>query len=116
MPRFPRTAHFSSRSTGSARRCSFAIDTTGSMGPVISVIQNCSQDCQRAPEFLPQQTWPVVLAPFNDPSAPPAMTFTDPGKFISAILSLTASGGGDCHELAMAGLQNANSATSSWGQ
>ena len=90
----------------------FVIDTTGSMGDVIAAVQDAAVQIVNDVRGLDTGSPSVyVLAPFNDPDVPDATTYTDPDEFISAILALGAGGGGDCPELAMAGLANAVQAT-----
>ncbi|EPS44366.1 hypothetical protein H072_1638 [Dactylellina haptotyla CBS 200.50] len=82
----------------------FAIDTTGSMGSVISSVQAAAVaivDERLGTEDEPSS---YVLAPFNDPDFGPVQTFTDADEFKSAINALYASGGGDCPEMAMNGM------------
>jgi hypothetical protein len=55
------------------------------------------------------------LATFNDPDVPQPFVTTDPNAFIAAISSLSANGGGDCPELAGAGMLEAVSAATSGG-
>ena len=85
----------------------FAIDTTGSMGSIIAGVKaqvNAIIDSRRG---TTEQAIQYVLAPFNDPVVP-APTVTDSETvFKSALSALSASGGGDCPELSMAGAYNA---------
>ncbi|KAA2261578.1 VWA domain-containing protein [Solihabitans fulvus] len=84
-----------------------SIDTTGSMGGIISSVQ--AQAIQITDKRIGTDEEPsrYVLAPFNDPSVGPLTTTDDPVTFKNAISALTASGGGDCPELAMSGLLQA---------
>ena len=56
-----------------------------------------------------------VLATFNDQEAPPPFVTTDPAAFEAAIRSLSANGGGDCQQMAGAGMFEAVSAASPGG-
>jgi hypothetical protein len=95
---------------------SFAIDTTGSMGPVITGVRSDAISIVNARRGTLNEPVLYVLAPFNDPNAPQAQSFTDADAFIAAIQALTADGGGDCPELAMHGLEEALALTSEGGQ
>lgn len=80
----------------------FVIDTTGSMGSIIAAVRDAAISIVNQARTLGVAQSPslYVLAPFNDPDVPPATPFTNPDRFIEAILALDASGGGDCPELA----------------
>lgn len=86
---------------------SIAIDTTGSMGPIIESVKNQAIAIVDARIGTPLEPTKYVLAPFNDPSVPTAMVFDEPNGFKAAISSLSASGGGDCPELAVGGMLQA---------
>ncbi|KAK0658087.1 hypothetical protein B0T16DRAFT_402982 [Cercophora newfieldiana] len=80
-----------------------AIDTTGSMGQYIRALRTevrrivtGSLGSTDAPPLL-------VLSPFHDPSTGPVTSTPDPIDFLAALDTLSASGGGDCPELSLAG-------------
>ena len=84
-----------------------AIDTTGSMGSIIEAVKQQAISMVDSRVGTALEPTKYVLAPFNDPSVPAAMVFTEPAPFKSAISSLFASGGGDCPELAVGGILQA---------
>jgi von Willebrand factor A domain-containing protein 7 len=84
-----------------------AIDTTGSMGSIIEAVKQQAISMVDSRIGTALEPTKYVLAPFNDPSVPAAMVFTEPAPFKSAISSLFASGGGDCPELAVGGVLQA---------
>jgi hypothetical protein len=94
---------------------SIVMDTTGSMGDIIGSVQ--AQAIQIVNSRLNTDQEPVeyILSPFNDPFTGPVTTTDDPNQFIAAINSLFASGGGDCPELSMTGMLNAESASDEGG-
>jgi hypothetical protein len=94
---------------------SIVMDTTGSMGDIIASVQ--AQAIQIVNSRLNSDQEPVeyVLSPFNDPFTGPVTTTEDPNQFIAAINGLTAGGGGDCPELSMSGMLNAESASDEGG-
>ncbi|MCJ1245895.1 hypothetical protein MMC30_003099 [Trapelia coarctata] len=83
----------------------FVIDTTGSMGDIISSVR------QQAIKIVDDRVGsfddePIlyVLVPYNDPSLGAITTTSDPDAFKTAISSLGAAGGGDCPEPSMQAL------------
>src|SRR5262249_44451768 len=52
-----------------------------------------------------------LLEPFNDPTWGPATKTLDSTTFLNSVNALTASGGGDCPELAFSGLMDAINAS-----
>jgi hypothetical protein len=85
----------------------FAIDTTGSMGDVIAIAQQESIALASERLGTPDEPAYYVVSPFNDPTTGPVYKTTDFNNFTTNINSLFAFGGGDCPELAMAGMLNA---------
>lgn len=85
----------------------FAIDTTGSMGSVIAGVKSQVNAILAARAGTNEEPVQYVLAPFNDPTVPPAFVTEDPAAFKSALAALSVSGGGDCPELSMTGTFNA---------
>jgi hypothetical protein len=94
---------------------SIVMDTTGSMSDIIASVQ--AQAIQIVNSRLNTDQEPVeyILSPFNDPFTGPVTTTDDPNQFIAAISSLFASGGGDCPELSMSGMLNAEGASDEGG-
>ncbi|KAK3364687.1 hypothetical protein B0T25DRAFT_628270 [Lasiosphaeria hispida] len=82
----------------------FAIDTTGSMGGYIAAVREETKRIVQGRIGTPDQPSVFVLAPFNDPGTGPVTATSDPIAFAAALDSLPAVGGGDCPELAMAGI------------
>lgn len=82
----------------------FAIDTTGSMAPYLAKVK--WQVAIRLLEPFASEP-PYVLSPFNDPKVGPLFISNVTKYFLDELSKLTASGGGDCPELAMAGLSRA---------
>lgn len=89
----------------------FVIDTTGSMTDIIAQVQ--AQVVATVNNVVGTTNEPdqYLLEPFNDPTWGPTFTTDDAGAFIAAVNALTASGGGDCPELAMHGLEDAIAAS-----
>jgi hypothetical protein len=82
----------------------FAIDTTGSMGDIIAVVQEESITLASSRLGTPNEPSYYVVAPFNDPTVGPIMKTPDFTAFEADINSLFASGGGDCPELSITGM------------
>jgi hypothetical protein len=90
-------------------------NTTGSAGNIIDSVKNAAiaiVDRRLGTDEEPAQ---YVLATFNDREVPPPFVTTDPAAFKAAIRSLSANGGGDCRQMAGAGMFEALSAASSGG-
>ena len=85
----------------------FAIDTTGSMGTVIAGVRSEAISIVNSRLSTDEEPSKYVLVPFNDPGVGPATVTSDPVAFKAAISGLSASGGGDCPELSMAGTEKA---------
>lgn len=85
----------------------FAIDTTGSMGSIISQVITQATTIVNDHRGTIDEPSLFVLAPFNDPTTENTTTTGDADAFIAAISVLGAFGGGDCPELAMGGLMSA---------
>ncbi len=85
----------------------FAIDTTGSMGPAIDGVRLAVGQIIDARVNTPEQASQYVLAPFGDPDVPRPLVTDSEASFRSALAALAPNGGGDCPEMAMAGLYNA---------
>ena len=85
----------------------FAIDTTGSMGTAIDGVRTAVGRIIDARLNTPEQASQYVLAPFGDPDVPLPLVTEDETAFKSALAGLQPNGGGDCPEMAMAGLYNA---------
>jgi hypothetical protein len=84
----------------------FAIDTTGSMAPYLETTKRSA--ISLASLLVQQEAKPAstfVLVPFNDPSVGPVSVTTDASTFSNAVGALTATGGGDCPELAYAAME-----------
>jgi dockerin type I repeat protein len=94
----------------------FAIDTTGSMGSIIAEVRSTAISIVNRRLGTSEEPSRYVLSPFNDPSVGPVTVTGDPDIFKQAINALTASGGGDCPELAMAGILNAVTASEEGGE
>jgi hypothetical protein len=80
----------------------FVIDTTGSMGDIISSVQDTAVaivNKLRGTEFEPTS---YVLMGYNDPVGSDLIATTDADAFIAQLESLFANGGGDCPEPAIA--------------
>jgi hypothetical protein len=92
-----------------------AIDTTGSMGPIIAAVRSSAIGIVNARLGTDEEPSKYVLTPFNDPSVGPTRVTTDPDVFKGSIGGLFASGGGDCPELAMTGMLQALSASDEGG-
>lgn len=89
---------------GAGPTLTISIDTTGSMGPIIDSVKNQAIQIVDTRLGTDQEPSKYVLAPFNDPGVGPVTVTDNPDTFKAAISSLFASGGGDCPELAMAGM------------
>ena len=85
----------------------FCIDTTGSMGDIISSVQEQSIAIVTERIGTADEPSSYVISPFNDPDTGPVTVTSDFNVFQSTIDSLTAEGGGDCPELSMTGILNA---------
>lgn len=85
----------------------FAIDTTGSMEDIIDTVR--SEAIEVATSLIGTDDEPglYIVSPFNDPDVGPITVTSDFEVFQDAINGLFASGGGDCPELSIAGMQAA---------
>jgi hypothetical protein len=83
------------------------VDTTGSMGDVISSVKSNISSIVSSVVGTPDEPDQYLLEPFNDPFFGPSTSTSDSGSFLGQVNSLFASGGGDCPELAMHGLLDA---------
>jgi hypothetical protein len=92
-----------------------AIDTTGSMGPIIENVKAQAIQIVNSRLGTDEEPSKYVLASFNDPAVSPPFVTNDPDAFKSAISSLFASCGGDCPELSMTGVYNGLGATDEGG-
>jgi hypothetical protein len=92
-----------------------AIDTTGSMGPIIAAVRAVAISIVDARLGTDEEPSKYVLTPFNDPFVGPTTITTEPDVFKSAISELGAFGGGDCPELSMNGMLQALSASDKGG-
>jgi hypothetical protein len=101
---------------GAGPSLAFAIDTTGSMGSVISGVRSAAIGIVDSRLGTDEEPLQYVLSPFNDPFTGPVTATTNANVFKSAISSLFASGGGDCPELAMSGVYDALSVADEGGQ
>ncbi len=88
-----------------------AIDTTGSMGPIIAGVRSAAIGIVNSRLGTDEEPSKYVLSPFNDPFTGPLTVTKDPDVFKAAIGALGASGGGDCPELANTGKFQALSAS-----
>jgi von Willebrand factor type A domain len=86
----------------------FAVDTTGSMGTVISSVRTSITDLINLVKGTNKEPSSYTLVPFNDPpdDAVPFQS-TDADQFISSLSALTADGGGDCPEPGLHGIYKA---------
>lgn len=84
-----------------------AIDTTGSMGPIIDGVKAQAISIVDSRLGTADEPGTYVLSPFNDPNVGPVIVTTDADTFKNAISALSASGGGDCPELAFTGMEQA---------
>lgn len=86
----------------------FVIDDTGSMGPEIAGVRNTVSRVvdvlNSRPELEPDD---YVLVRFGDPNVGSAFVTEDSGALLNAVSNISPSGGGDCPELAQAGLLEA---------
>lgn len=82
----------------------FAIDTTGSMGSVISAVRAQVISIVNSRLGTDEQPSRYILSPFNDPGIGPITITGDISTFKSSVNALFANGGGDCPELSMTGL------------
>jgi hypothetical protein len=89
----------------------FVIDTTGSMGDIIAQVRSQVISIVQGLVGTTNEPDQYVLTPFNDPTWGPSFSTDSATDFITAVSGLTASGGGDCPELAMHGLLDAISAS-----
>lgn len=89
---------------GAGPALTISIDTTGSMGSIIQSVKTQAIAIVDARLGTDEEPSKYILAPFNDPSVGPVTVTDDPNVFKSAINALSASGGDDCPELAMAGM------------
>lgn len=85
----------------------FAIDTTGSMAPIIAATREQAIAIARGRLGTKDEPIDYVVAPFNDPSTGPVFKTTDFDGFSADVGSLSAFGGGDCPELAISGILDA---------
>ena len=81
-----------------------AMDTTGSMGSIISGVKQQAIQIVDARLDTDEEPSKYVLAAFNDPSVGPTTVTTDADAFKSSINALFASAGDDCPELSMNGM------------
>lgn len=88
----------------------FAVDTTGSMGGIISQVRSQTIALVDARLGTDEEPLQYVLAPFNDPSTGPITVTDDADRFKAALSNLYAWGGDDCPELSMTGTLQAISA------
>src|SRR5262249_22584802 len=89
------------------------IDTTGSMGGIISQVKAQVAQIVNSVRGTDQEPSQYLLQPFNDPDVPGAFVTQDADAFIAAVNALFASGGGDCPELSQTGLLRAVAASQS---
>lgn len=86
----------------------FVIDDTGSMGPEIDGVRNTVSRVvdvvTSIPDLAPDD---YVLVRFGDPNVGSAFVTEDPDALLNAVSNISPSGGGDCPELAQAGLLEA---------
>lgn len=92
-----------------------AIDTTGSMGGIISSVKQQAIQIVNSRLGTDEEPAKYVLAPFNDPGVGPTTVTRDADTFKNAISALVASGGGDCPELSQTGMLQALSASDKGG-
>ncbi len=85
----------------------FTIDTTGSMFDIIDAVKANVSSIVSSVVGTPDEPDQYLLEPFNDPFWGPVTTTSDSNVFLSQVSFLSASGGGDCPELAMHGLLEA---------
>ena len=90
-------------------------NTTGGVGEVIEQVKEAAIALVEKRLGTDEEPAQYVLATFNDQEALPPFVTTDPAAFEAAIRSLSASGRGDCPQMAGAGLFEAISAASSDG-
>lgn len=83
------------------------VDTTGSMGDVIGSVKSRITGIVNGVVGTPNEPDQYLLEPFNDPFFGPPTVTGDAPTYLTQINALTASGGGDCPELAMSGLLEA---------
>ena len=84
-----------------------AIDTTGSMGGILSRVKQQAVQIINARIGTDDEPNQYLLVPFNDPDVGPIIVTDDPAKFKLAISNLEADGGDDCPELSMTGMREA---------
>ena len=83
------------------------VDTTGSMGDVIGSVKTRINGIVNGVVGTPDEPDQYLLEPFNDPFFGPPTVTGDAPVYLGQINTLSASGGGDCPELAMSGLLEA---------
>ncbi|KAF3937947.1 Hemicentin-1 [Dactylella cylindrospora] len=84
-----------------------AIDTTGSMQPIIDRVRTEAIAIVDRLVGTPDEPSFYVLALFNDPEVGPAQIYTNATAFKEAIEAVFADGGGDCPELSITGMRQA---------
>ena len=100
---------------GSNTTYSVGRNTTGSEGNIIESVKSAAIAMVNRRLGTDEEPAQYVLATFNDQEVPPPFVTTDPAAFKAAIRSLSANGGGDCQQMAGAGMFEAVSAASSGG-
>ena len=85
-------------------RLALAIDTTGSMGGYVGAMRPNIKKLIQDRQATPNQPSLLVLSPFNDPGTGPLTATSDPMDFAAALDTLSFGGGGDCPEVALAGV------------
>lgn len=83
------------------------VDTTGSMSDIQGQVKSQIAAIVNSVVGTDDEPEQYLLAPFNDPFTGPVTVTSDATTFLAQVNALTASGGGDCPELAMQGLSDA---------
>lgn len=91
----------------------FVVDDTGSMGTDIAGVRSSVQQIVNSVAGTENAPDGYLLVRFGDPDVGAPFKTADPGALLAAVSSLSAGGGGDCPELAQAGLLSAISGASS---
>ncbi|XP_069122433.1 uncharacterized protein [Argopecten irradians] len=86
----------------------FVIDTSGSMGSVVSAVKSKTQEIINLTKGTGLQPYNYILVTFSDPeSATTVQESTNPNDIVNWVNAIQVSGGGDCPEYIMSGIKAA---------
>ncbi|XP_033758555.1 LOW QUALITY PROTEIN: uncharacterized protein LOC117340882 [Pecten maximus] len=86
----------------------FVIDTSGSMGSVVSAVKTKTQEIINLTKGTGLQPYDYILVTFSDPeSATTVKESTHPNDIVNWVNAIQVSGGGDCPEYIMSGIKAA---------